>query len=163
MQRASSLANPSKILHVGDTYIAFTGSGAWGQVLKRYFAKLKEPPDLTSEHAIFEAVLRMHPVLKKRYGVNPNDGDRDAFESSRFCMLLANPGGAFAVYPDRSVSEFATFYAFGAGCEYALGAMHVAYSLMDQPEDIARIGVEAAAEFDEDTELPVETYRVELN
>ncbi len=162
MQRADRLSNPSKILRIGDSYFAFTGSGAWSQVIRRYFSKLKEPPDLSSEEAIFDAVLRMHPVLKKRYGINPDDGDRDAFESSRFCMLLANPWGAFAIYPDRSISEFATFYSFGSGFEYALGAMQVAYPQMERPEDIARTGVEAASEFDEDTGLPVETYRVEL-
>jgi ATP-dependent HslUV protease, peptidase subunit HslV len=162
MMRASRVANHSKILRVGDSYIGFTGTDAWAAVLGRYFARLKEPPQLGSVPDIFETILRLHSVLKDRYGLNPVGGERDDFESSQFCLLIANSRGIFGVYPDRSVTEFSTFYAFGSGYRFALGAMHVAYSSLAQPEDIARAGVEASAEFDEDTALPFEVHRVEL-
>lgn len=162
MQRATLIANHSKILRVGDSFIGFTGSGTWAPVLERYFARLKRQPRLGSVSEIFETVLRMRPVLKDRYGMNPRDGENDNFESSRHCLLIANPRGIFGVYPDRSISEISTFYAFGSGYRLALGALHVAYRSLERPEDIARAGVEAAAEFDEDTGLPVEVFRVEL-
>jgi ATP-dependent HslUV protease, peptidase subunit HslV len=162
MQRASRIVNHSKILRVGDSFVAFTGTGAWAQVLERYFARLKRPPHLGSVPEIFETVLRMRSVLKDRYGLNPRDGEDDNFESSRHCLLIANARGTFCVYPDRSVSEFSTFYAFGSGYRIALGAMHVAYHALERPEEIARAGIEAAAEFDEDTGLPAEVFRVEL-
>jgi ATP-dependent protease HslVU (ClpYQ) peptidase subunit len=162
MQRASRLVNHSKILSVGDSFVAFTGSGAWAHVLGQYFARLKRPPQLGSVSEIYETVLRMKSVLEDRYGVNPNDRDNDDFETSRFCLLVANGRGAFGVYPDRSVSEFSTFYAFGSGYRVALGAMHVAYDSALSARDVARAGIEAAAEFDEDTGLPIEVVQVEL-
>ncbi|MBY0228501.1 MAG: hypothetical protein K2W96_04395 [Gemmataceae bacterium] len=162
MQRASRLVHASKILQVGPSLVGFTGSSAWGDVLRRYFSKLDPLPPLDSSAAIFEAVLALHPVLKREYGMNPEDGDDDQFQSSRFSLLVASPGGAFAVYGDRSVAEFSTFWAFGSGFRYALGAMHAAYPVLDRAEDIARIGVEAAAEFDEDTGLPAEVRTVAL-
>ena len=163
MLRAGLFVKRSKILRVGEALLASAGSAAWGQVLARYFARLKQPPDLSGVDAIFEAVRRMHPVLKRRYGLNPDDGDRDEFESSRLCLLVASRHGAFAVSPERGVLEVVKFSAFGAGYQYALGAMHEAYRSSERPEDIARAGVEAAAEFDEDTGLPLEVARVELS
>ncbi|HJZ89730.1 MAG TPA: hypothetical protein VKE40_02585 [Gemmataceae bacterium] len=162
MQRASLVANHSKIVRVGDSFVAYTGSGAWGSVLPHYFATRKRPPRLDGIESIFETVVRMHPVLKRRYGMNPSDGERGQFEGSRLSLLIGNRHGAFAVYSDRSIVEFATFYAFGAGFRVALGAMHVAYPRLDDPAEIARLGVEAAAEFDEDTGLPVEVHTVRL-
>jgi ATP-dependent protease HslVU (ClpYQ) peptidase subunit len=162
MQRAWLVTNHSKIVRVGDSFLAYTGSCAWGSVLPDYFATRKRPPRLDSVAGIFETVRRMHPVLKRRYGLNPNDGERDEFETSRLYLLIANRHGAFAFYPDRSVDEFATFYAFGAGYRVALGAMHVAYQRLDDAAEIARLGVEAAAEFDEDTALPAEIHTVRL-
>ena len=161
MVRATHVVNHSKILRVGDSLVAYTGTGAWESVLGRYFGRLKRPPDMTSVPKLFEVILRMRPVLKERYGVNSGDGSGD-FDSSQFQLLVANPGGVFAVYHDRAVSEFSTFCAFGSGYQFALGAMHEAYRTMERPEDIARAGLEAAAEFDEDTGLPAEVFRIEL-
>jgi ATP-dependent protease HslVU (ClpYQ) peptidase subunit len=54
------------------------------------------------------------------------------------------------------VQEFSRFYAYGQGSDYAMGAM---YALYDDPgrsaEDIVRLGLEAAAEFDHSTGLPI--------
>ena len=163
LQRASRVANHTKILRVADSFIAYTGAGAWGSVLTHYFATRKQPPQLDGVEAIFRTVTRMHPVLKRKYGMNPNDGERDQFETSRFNLLIGNRHGAFAVYSNRSVDEFSTFYAFGAGFRIALGAMHVAYPRLDDPAEIARLGIEAAAEFDEDTALPAEIFTVDLS
>jgi ATP-dependent protease HslVU (ClpYQ) peptidase subunit len=162
MQRASLLANHSKIVQVADSYIAYTGSGAWGTVLTRYFSSRKRPAKLDGVDSIFKTVVRMHPLLKRHFGLNPHNGESNQFESSRLSLLIANMYGAFGVYSDRSVSEFATFYAFGAGYRLALGAMHVAYPRLDDPAAIARLGIEAAAEFDEDTALPAEIHSVRL-
>lgn len=162
MLRAHHFVNNSKIMELGDSLISYTGTGAWEHVLPHYFSRLKQAPDLSSVDAIFEALLRMHHVLKKHYHLNPNDEDDEQFVTSRFCLLIANAGGGFVVFPDRAITEIKTFYALGAGFNYALGALHVAYQSVEAPEDIARLGVEAAAEFDEDTGLPVEVRRVEL-
>jgi ATP-dependent HslUV protease subunit HslV len=161
MQRASLVANHSKIVRVADSFLAYTGSGAWGSVLPHYFDSCKRPPRLDTVAGIFQTVTRMHPVLKRRYGVNAYDSEKD-FETSRLNLLIANPHGAFGVYGQRSVAEFTTFYAFGAGSHFALGAMHVAFQLIDDPAEIARLGVEAASEFDEDTALPSEVHTIRM-
>ena len=162
MQRASLVANHSKITRFEDSWIAYTGSGAWGTVLSSYFRKPKHVVRFDSVESIFETINRMHPVLKSHYGMNPNNGENNQFETSRLSLLIANPHGCFGVYGDRSVTEFSTYYSFGAGYRLALGALHVAYPRSDDPEEIARLGIEAAAEFDEDTALPAEVYGVEL-
>jgi ATP-dependent protease HslVU (ClpYQ) peptidase subunit len=162
LQRASLIANHSKIIRVGGTFIGYTGSGAWGMVLSRYFSTCKRPPRFDSVDSIFETFVRMHPLLKRRYALNANNGENSQFESSRLSLLIANQYGAFGVYGDRSVDEFATFYAFGAGYRVALGAMYVAYPRLDDPAAIARLAIEAAAEFDEDTGLPAEVHTVQI-
>lgn len=162
MQRAGLFVSHSKIIRVGESLLASCGASVWGRVLASYFSRLKEPADLSSAEGAFHTVLKMHSVLKKRYGLNADSGRNDQFESSRLTMLVVNPWGAFTVYADRCVDEIARFYAFGSGYEFALGAMHAVYDKLERPEDIARVGVEAAAEFDEDTGLPAEVHRVEL-
>lgn len=79
-------------------------------------------------------------------------------------VLIANPRGIFGVAEHRTVQEFSRFYAYGSGSDYALGAL---YALYDQPglgaEDIARRAIEAAAEFDDGTGLPVLSHSLRLS
>ncbi|GAB4462539.1 MAG: hypothetical protein OHK0029_29630 [Armatimonadaceae bacterium] len=57
------------------------------------------------------------------------------------------------------MQKLSRFHACGSGLEYARGAM---YATFDDPatstEEVARRGVEAAAEFDDETGLPVISY-----
>jgi ATP-dependent protease HslVU (ClpYQ) peptidase subunit len=62
----------------------------------------------------------------------------------------------------RDVESFPRFWAIGSGTDYALGAMLVMYARSDEVEEIARAGVEAGAEFDDGSELPVITHVVGL-
>jgi len=61
------------------------------------------------------------------------------------------------------VQEYRKFYAIGSGTDLALGAL---YSLYPDPrlsaEQIARKAIEAAAEFDDATGLPVISQAVRL-
>src|SRR5262245_5775708 len=79
MQRAGLFAWHSKLIRVGASYLATSGASVWGQVLARYFTRLKSPADLSSADAIFEAVLQMHHALKKHYGLNTDNGNKDQF------------------------------------------------------------------------------------
>ena len=59
--------------------------------------------------------------------------------------------------------EYKRFTALGSGDEFALGAMTAVYDDdTKSAENIARIGVEVAAEFDDSTGLPLEYYSVKL-
>jgi ATP-dependent protease HslVU (ClpYQ) peptidase subunit len=75
---------------------------------------------------------------------------------------VANPRGIFGVTPARDVESFPRFWAIGSGTDYALGAMFVMYSGTDEVEAIARAGVEAGAEFDDASDLPVIVHAIEL-
>jgi ATP-dependent protease HslVU (ClpYQ) peptidase subunit len=60
------------------------------------------------------------------------------------------------------VEAFPRFWAIGSGADFALGAMFVMYQRSDDVEEIARAGVEAGAEFDDGSDVPVVVHRVEL-
>ena len=63
----------------------------------------------------------------------------------------------------RAVQEFSKYYAYGTGWQHALGAMYAVYAQPKRSaEDVARIGIEAAAEFDVDTGVPVVCYSIAL-
>jgi ATP-dependent protease HslVU (ClpYQ) peptidase subunit len=63
----------------------------------------------------------------------------------------------------RTVQEFSKFYAYGSGSDYALGAMYSAYKDPAlNAEQIAREAIEAAAEFDDGTGLPITSFSVRL-
>jgi ATP-dependent protease HslVU (ClpYQ) peptidase subunit len=93
----------------------------------------------------------------------PGHGDDDAIESSRMDVLIVNNRGVFGVAAHRTVQEFSKFYAFGSGGDVAMGAMYVAYADPQRSaEDIARLAIEASAEFDDSTGMPVVVQTVKL-
>jgi ATP-dependent protease HslVU (ClpYQ) peptidase subunit len=76
--------------------------------------------------------------------------------------MIANPSGIFAVYSMREVFEFDRYWAIGSGRDFALGAMFVAYARAPDPAKVAKIGVEAGAEYDTGTSLPMALHTVTL-
>ena len=157
------IANHSKIIAVNGSYIGLVGPASAKLALQDYFASTDTEPSLNSIMAIFAVWKKLHQSLKDDYFLRPEENDEDSFESSRVDALIANAQGIFVVAAHRSVQELTRFYAVGSGAEYALGAMFVAY---DNPEKsaeaIAKAGIEAAAEFDDSTGLPLIVHHVEL-
>ena len=101
-------------------------------------------------------------MRKHEYFLRPEEEEDDEFESSHLATLIANPYGIFGLYSLRSVQEFIKFYARGSGADYAMGAMYTAYDTCGSPEDIALIGLQAAAEFDDGTGAPFELHTMKL-
>ncbi|ATW23899.1 hypothetical protein [Candidatus Formimonas warabiya] len=161
-QHSEYIKNYSKIFQVGKAYIACVGDAVISHALRSYFGKRKEMPSLDHADQIFEVVCDLHKSLKEDYFLNPTDQNDDDFESSRYECLIASPGGIFGVYALRSVDEFTKFYSFGSGNEFALGAMKTIFPAA-AAEDIARAGLEAAAEFDDSTGWPFEIYTLSLS
>lgn len=161
-ESADYIKNSSKIMKLGESYIAPIGHASNILVLSNYFARLKELPLFDSPENIFEAARQLHRSLKEDYFLNPVEDDEGPYESSPCRCLIANPNGIFGVYYLRSVQEYTKFYAFGTGYEYALGAMKAVYDRVDSAEEIAKIGLEAAVEFDEDCGGPIEIFTVAL-
>lgn len=162
-ETAEYIANHEKIFKVGPSYLGVVGPGVAQQVLGHFFGRRKKAPALTSAEAIFDTWVRLHREMKERYGLRPDEQDEDSYESSRMEVLIANPAGIFGVDPLRTVQVFTRFYAYGSGGPFAMGAMSALYA--DEglsAEQVAIRGVEAAAEFDDGTGLPVTSYTVTL-
>jgi ATP-dependent protease HslVU (ClpYQ) peptidase subunit len=162
-EAAGHIVNHEKILKYQDNYLAFTGSAAFKLVVEHWLNKQKRKPKFDSVESIFEAWLSFHGKLKEEYFLRPEDDDADEFETSRMNVLIVNPSGIFSVGMLRTVNEYSRFTAFGSGCDFAVGAMRAVYDdETKSAEDIARIGIEIAAEFDDGTGLPLHCYTVEL-
>jgi ATP-dependent protease HslVU (ClpYQ) peptidase subunit len=162
-ESAAYVANNTKIVRVGDTFIAASGTSTFKLILRDYFAQRGVPARFDSAIELFKTWQAFHAALKDRYYlVSVGDKD-DTIESSKFDVLIANPHGIYGVGAHRTVQEYRKFYAIGTGTDLALGAMYAAY---DRPglsaEQVARLAVEAAAEFDDSTGLPVVSHAVKL-
>jgi ATP-dependent protease HslVU (ClpYQ) peptidase subunit len=162
-ESATYVANNTKIVRVGDTYIAGSGTSTFKLILRDYFAQRGVPARFGSTTEIFGTWQAFHAALKERYFLVAMGDKDDTIESSKFDVLLANSHGIFGVGAQRTVQEYRKFYAIGTGTDLALGAMYAAY---DRPglsaEQVARLAVEAAAEFDDGTGLPVVSHAVRL-
>ena len=161
LESAEYVVNSSKILKVGRNYIAHVGHASWQLVLTSLFSKMGKTPTLNSPQNIFETARGLHRSLKKDYFLNTDEDEDDPFESSQFHCLIANPAGIFGLYALRSAQEYTRFYALGSGSPFALGAMHAVYA-KGTAEEIARAGVEAAADFDDSTAAPFEVFTMKL-
>jgi ATP-dependent protease HslVU (ClpYQ) peptidase subunit len=162
-ESAAYIANHEKVLRVGDSYLAITGSATFKMVLKDYFESATDVR-LSTTPEIFRTWNRLHAALKERYFLMPEEDKEDALESSRMDVLIANPRGIFGVSGHRTVQEFSRFYAYGSGSDYALGALYSAYDVKGRSaEDLARHAIETAVEFDDGTGLPITSFTLRLN
>jgi ATP-dependent protease HslVU (ClpYQ) peptidase subunit len=161
-QRAHYVHSPDKIFRFGDCLIGTTGYAVHNTVLQSYFSRHPDNVHLDTPEGIFETWRTMHKVLREEYHMNPRRETDDAYETTRMSAVLASPRGIFGITPARDVESFPRFWAIGSGTDYALGAMLVMYQRSDDVEEIARAGIEAGAEFDDGSELPVITHAVEL-
>lgn len=155
-------ADSDKIFRYHNNLIGISGSAAHDLVLKHLLSQHKQSFDFSSKAAIFASFKKLHPILKEKYFLSPGEDEDDAYESSQMTILIANPHGIFGVYSLREVFEFQKFWAIGSGREFALGAMFAHYSGAATAADVARMGVQAGAEFDTGSALPLTLYSHEL-
>jgi len=159
---ADLVASSDKLVQVGEAWVAPTGPASAQLILGHHLRGLKEIPQLRDTHQIFDFLTQLQRSLRDDYFVLGKEDNQDDYESMRMELIIASPGGIFGAYPQRSVQEFRSFYAFGSGAEFALGAMSVASETAADAEALARAGVETAARFDVSTELPMTRQRVPL-
>jgi ATP-dependent HslUV protease, peptidase subunit HslV len=146
-------ARKEKILRFDKTYIGFVGDCAHRDVFESIIEKHPGDLNFKGQRHIFETFLKLHPILKEQFFVNPKEED-GAYETSQMTIVLANPHGIFEVNSDRNVSEIESFWAIGSGFKYALGAMHHTYDTRATAREVAISGVLAACEFDMWSGLP---------
>jgi ATP-dependent protease HslVU (ClpYQ) peptidase subunit len=160
------VANPHKIISVENTYIGIAGPASGKMLIQESLLRMAGEgvtPDFSSPSAIFKTWLRIHKEMKDSLFLNTGDEDDSSVETSQMDVLIANPHGIFMVDAYRSVQEYTRFYACGAGLKYALGAMYAIYDNdAFSAEEVARYGVEAAAEFNDSTALPVISFTIAL-
>jgi ATP-dependent HslUV protease, peptidase subunit HslV len=153
--------SPHKIVAYRESFIGVAGSAAHQLVLENVLERNPDL-DLLGKAAIFEAFRKLHPILKDEAFLNPKEEDDDPYESSQMTVMIANPSGVFAVYSMREVFEFERFWAIGSGRDFALGAMYALYGKARNASAIAEAGVQAGAEFDTGTALPIYLEQVRL-
>lgn len=156
-----------KIQKFNGSHFGIVGSAAHELVMssvlkKEALAENEINVDFTSRENIFESFRALHPILKDKYFLNSKDEDEDPYEATRIDGLIANEQGIFGIYSLREVSEFNRYWAIGSGSEFALGAMFAVFDQLDSAEAIAKIGVEAGAEFNSSTAMPMTSYTIDL-
>lgn len=159
-QSARYVERPEKILEVDGTYIGLVGWCAHQSVLESVFARNLELPEIACEQDLFEFSRKLHLSLKNQYFLNTSEHMDDPYESSQMELFVLNEHGMFGLCSMRSVERYRRFAATGSGTPYALGAMYAAYEQGLPAEDVARLGVEAGAEFDKSSQTPITMRRV---
>lgn len=161
-ESATYIVNHEKIIRVGDSFLAVTGASSFKTALRHLFSDTSHEARLHSVMDIYGTWMMIHEKLKESYFLNANDDSSDSVETTRIDVLIANPYGIFGVSEYRHVQEFSRFYSYGVGDEYAMGAMYAVYDSERSALEIARLGVEAAAEFDDATGLPILSHEIRL-
>lgn len=161
-ESAPYIVNHSKLIQLGDSWIAVTGYTTFILILKDYFSNPEIRADLSSVGGIFRTWQNLHGALKDQYFLQAGEDKDDDIESSQMDVLIANSHGIFGVAEHRSVQEFSKFYAYGSGSDLAMGAMYALYDSPLSAEEIVRKAIETAAEFDDRTGLPVEIRTIQL-
>jgi ATP-dependent HslUV protease subunit HslV len=159
---ADLICNSDKIVRAGDAWLAPTGPASAQLIRRHHLRRLERAPKLDGIDSIFGFLTEFQKALRDDYLVHGKEDQADDFESMRMEIAVVSPGGIFGCYPQRSVQEYKRFYAFGSGASFALGAMQVAEPHVQSAEELARIGVEAAAAFDLHTGLPLTLRTIEL-
>ena len=160
-ETAEHIINSSKILNLKGNYVGVTGNATFKLVLNDYFSS-RENINLSSVSEIFSTWNKLHGVLKSNYYLLPEEDKDDSIESSRMDVLIANIHGIFGVSGHRTVQEFSKYYAYGSGSDYALGALWSLYESSLESPELARKAIEAAAEFDDGTGLPIDVFTINL-
>jgi len=166
-QPAEFVSDSDKIIrfsgYTSDNYMGIVGSAAHQLVMQNLIINHADKIDFSNRLSIFNTLKTIHPILKQEYFLNSKEEDNDSYESSRVDALIMNANGIFGLYSLREVDQYSRFWAVGSGSEFALGAMHAAYELMDNAEQIAYAGILAGTTFDNGSALPMTSYCMAIN
>ena len=156
--------NSKKFLKYKGTYIGSVGMAMSKIMLKHALKNQEHTIDFNGFDNVYSSMLELHKLLKEKYFLVPTSKKfEQTVEETKLSLLLANKSGIYKVSSDRHIAELTSFWAIGSGGNYALGAMHHAYNKEEySAEDVARIGIEAACEFDKSCALPMDLEKVKL-
>lgn len=157
--------NASKIFKINDTYVAGSGWGLYDNIFQDILSDKKNRNlKLHDEKSIFKFFNNLYFTAKEKYSyVNDQCNSKDspfADLDSRF--LLANRKGMFYVSANMSVHKFERYFAIGAGCDYALGAIHVLYDSHFSAKEICQKAILAAIDMNVRCGGKPEIYEIDL-
>lgn len=141
----ASNASTRKFIALGDSLMGGAGWGLYDDILRDYLSDA-QPPDLSSERAIFRFFLDLWKALHETYTfVNDQAASKDSpFGDLDSTFVIANRSGLYKVSSDLCVTRYQQYCSVGSGSQYAYGAMQTLYDRPDErAEDIARAGVAA--------------------
>ena len=149
----------TKIVRWRNGYIGVAGSRAYLCALQAALNHHGLPPgELRNANEVFDLFRWLHD---NAFAGLAHDSDY-MFASS---FLVVNPHGIFAVDYVCGVMPVEHYWAEGSGTDYALGALGAVTLAMTKPmsaEDLARIGVLAAAQHDIYTSKDLDVESVEI-
>jgi len=156
--------NSKKFFEHKGSYIGSVGMAMSKIMLNHALKNSEEKFSFNGLENIYDSMLKIHKLLKDDYYLVPtHKRGEQTVESTKLTLLLANRSGIYKISSDRHIGELTKFWAIGSGGSFALGAMHHAYDKKKySAEDIARIGVEAACEFDKNCALPMNLQVIKL-
>ena len=147
----------------GMSYVGMAGTVAHFPVLRKAMAALpKDQLKLGSREEVFDTFVKLHPILKETFFLQPKEDDNDPYESSQFTVIIANASGIYGLYSYREIFEFKEFWGIGSGRSFALGAMHACWDKAKTAREVALAGMHAGCEFDKNSGGPIEVFTLKL-
>ena len=147
----------------GMSYVGIAGTVAHFPVLRKAMAALpKDQLKLGSREEVFDTFVKLHPILKETFFLQPKEDDNDPYESSQFTVIIANASGIYGLYSYREIFEFKEFWGIGSGRSFALGAMHACWDKAKTAREVAMAGMSAGCEFDKNSGGPIEVFTLKL-
>ena len=147
----------------GMSYVGMAGTVAHFPVLRKAMAALpKDQLTLGSRDEVFDTFVKLHPILKETFFLQPKEDDNDPYESSQFTVIIANASGIYGLYSYREIFEFKEFWGIGSGRSFALGAMHACWDKAKTAREVALAGMHAGCEFDKNSGGPIEVFTLKL-
>jgi ATP-dependent HslUV protease subunit HslV len=154
---ALHMKNAHKLFTFQNCVIGFVGWNALWNILEHLLQRDDLTLNFSTRTTIFDSLLQLQQCLKDDYFLETKEEDEQPVQSNQLEILIINPNGLFQAGSLREVDEFHTYWAIGSGRQLALGAMHAIYAHSPTAEAIARTGATAAAEFDSNCSLPIES------
>jgi len=160
----ANLTRVAKIMRIGRSFVASSGTAVHGLVLESLARRHKDSFQLDSAEQVFETFRALHPVMVEEYYLMTEvDDDDQPFQSSQFNLMIANASGIYEVHHNRDVTEYETFWATGSGYRFALGALDALYAKRTHSaKALARRACEAGVKFDDGSSLPIEVHGARL-
>ena len=152
---ATHLKNSSKLFEVNDSVLGIVGWCAITSIVEYLVENDPEVFRLRGRMEIMSTALKLHELMKDSFFLETHESRDQPVESMQLRALVINSLGLFEINSYREINEFGDYWAIGSGNRLALGAMHALYDGASGAQEIAEAGVRAAAEFDENCGLPL--------